>query len=133
MRLRSALNGRLVRTSFLLQRVETLNGLVILASNLATNVDEAFARRFEQVVHIPMPRRRERQLIWEKGLPAGVSLEPGVDLSQLAERYELSGGTIMNVVRFVCLQAIARGETVLRRQDFAEGIRREYAKENRLE
>ncbi len=119
--------------SFLLQRVETFDGLVILASNLAANVDEAFARRFEQMIHFPMPRPGERRLIWTKGLPAHASLDPGVDLGQLAARHELSGGMIMNAIRFVCLQAIDRGESVLRREDFAEGIRREYAKENRLE
>lgn len=119
--------------SFLLQRVETFDGLVILASNLANNVDEAFSRRFEQIIHFPMPRQGERRLIWKKGLPDTITLEPGADLNHLAARYEMSGGMIMNVVRFACLQAISRGETVLRQIDFAEGIRREYAKENRLE
>ena len=61
------------------------------------------------------------------------SLEPGVDLANLAARHELSGGMIMNVIRYVSMQAIARGETVLRLRDFQDGIRREYTKENRLE
>ena len=119
--------------SFLLQRIETYHGLVILASNLANHVDEAFARRFEQLVHFPMPRQNERLSIWKKGLPRAVSLEPGVDLAQLAGRYELSGGMIMNVIRHASMQAISRGERVLRQQDLLDGIRREYAKENRLE
>jgi AAA+ superfamily predicted ATPase len=119
--------------SFLLQRIETYHGLVILASNLANHVDEAFARRFEHLVHFPMPRQNERLLIWRKGLPGPASLEPGVDLVQIATRYELSGGMIMNVIRYASLQAISRGERVLREQDLLHGIRREYAKENRLE
>lgn len=119
--------------SFLLQRVETFRGLVILASNLATNVDEAFARRFEQIIHFPMPRRGERHQIWHKGLPAGVPLEPGADLAQLAERYELSGGLIMNAIRHACLRAIDDGCNQLRLADLVEGIRREYTKENRVE
>ncbi|MEM8614778.1 MAG: ATP-binding protein [Cyanobacteria bacterium P01_H01_bin.105] len=119
--------------SFLLQRVETFDGLVILASNLANNVDEAFSRRFEQVIYFPMPRKRERHFIWEKGLPEKTTLEPGIDLKQLAAQYEMSGGMIMNVIRFVCLQAIARNDTVLKQADFVEGARREYAKDNRLD
>lgn len=119
--------------SFLLQRIETFSGLTILASNLAGNVDEAFARRFEQLVHFPMPRQNERLLIWKKGLPRAATLEPGMDLNQIAVRHDLSGGMIMNVIRYVSLQAISRGERVLRHQDFVEGIRREYSKENRLE
>jgi hypothetical protein len=119
--------------SFLLQRIETYNGLVILASNLASHVDEAFARRFELLVHFPLPRQNERLLIWKKGLPPTASLEPGIDLAQIAGRYELSGGMIMNVVRYSSLKAIARGERILRQADLLEGIRREYAKESRLE
>jgi SpoVK/Ycf46/Vps4 family AAA+-type ATPase len=119
--------------SFLLQRIETFGGLTILASNLAGNVDEAFARRFEHLVHFPMPRQSERLLIWKKGVPPIASLDPGVDLAQIANRYELSGGSIMNVIRYVSLQAISRDERVLRLQDFLDGIRREFAKENKLE
>ncbi len=118
--------------SFLLQRVEIFDGLVVLASNLATNVDEAFARRFEQVVYFPMPSAGERHLIWKRALPTDVSLEPGTDLKGIATRYKLSGGMIMNVVRYACLQAISRNERILKQQDFMEGVRREYAKENRL-
>lgn len=119
--------------SFLLQRIETYNGLVILASNLANHVDEAFARRFEHLVYFPMPRPSERLLIWKKGLPASASLEPAIDLAQIAGSYEMSGGMIMNVIRYASLQAISRGETVLRQHDLVDGIRREFAKENRLE
>jgi hypothetical protein len=119
--------------SFLLQRIETHNGLVILASNLANHVDEAFARRFEHMVHFPMPRQNERLLIWKKGLPGQASLEPGIDLPQIAMRYEMSGGMIMNVIRYASLQAISRGERVLLHQDLLDGIRREYAKESRVE
>ncbi len=119
--------------SFLLQRVETYDGLVILASNLATNVDEAFARRFEQFIHFPMPRQGERRQIWQNGLPEVASLEPGVDLNQLAGRYEISGGMIMNAIRHASLKAIARSEKSLRQDDLVEGVRREYAKENRVE
>jgi ATP-dependent 26S proteasome regulatory subunit len=80
-----------------------------------------------------MPRRGERRQIWQKGLPAGVPLEPGADLDRLAERYELSGGMIMNAIRHACLCAIDDDRKVLRLADIVEGIRREYAKENRVE
>lgn len=119
--------------SFLLQRIETFNGLIILASNLAGNVDEAFARRFELLVHFAMPRQNERLQIWRKGLPRVAELEPGADLGLIAAHHEMSGGMIMNVIRFASMQAIARGEKLLRQRDLLEGIRREFSKENRLE
>jgi len=119
--------------SFLLQRIEIFDGLIILASNLTNNVDEAFARRFEHMVHFPMPKPNERLALWKKSLPDGIELEPGLNLGDIATRYELSGGTMMNVVRHCCLQAISRGSSTLRQADFEEGVRREYAKENRLQ
>lgn len=118
--------------SFLLQRVETFDGLVILASNLATNVDEAFSRRFEQIIHFPMPRKAERLQLWQKGLPQNITLDADIDLAQLANRHEISGGMIMNVIRHACMQAISRQQNILLLADIIEGIRREFAKENRL-
>ncbi len=118
--------------SYLLQRIETFDGLVILASNLANNVDEAFSRRFEQVIHFPMPRKAERLRLWQKGLPQHAELDTNIDLDQLANQYEISGGMIMNVVRHACMRAISRQQNILRLDDIAEGIRREFAKENRL-
>ncbi len=118
--------------SFLLQRIETFDGLIILASNLANNVDEAFSRRFEQIIHFPMPRKAERLLLWQKSLPSNVRLDTDVNLAELANRYEISGGVIMNIIRHVCMQAISRQQDTLLLADFNEGIRRELAKENRL-
>jgi len=68
-----------------------------------------------------------------EGLPANATQESGLDFNDIANRYEISGGMIMNVIRYCCMQAIARDETILRKGDFVEGIRREYAKENRLD
>jgi hypothetical protein len=118
--------------SFLLQRLETFDGLIILASNLAANVDEAFARRFEHVIHFPLPGPAERRRLWEMGLPRQVSLEPGVSTQQLAAQHELSGAMIMNVIRHGCLHSLARGDRMLTQSDLLEGIRREFAKENRV-
>lgn len=118
--------------SYLLQRIETFHGLVILASNLANNVDAAFSRRFEQIINFPMPRRSERLQLWQKGLPKNVKLDSDLDLAQLANRYEISGGMIMNVIRHACMQAISRQKNTLLLTDINEGIRREFAKENRL-
>jgi hypothetical protein len=60
-----------------------------------------------------------------------VQLERGVDLGRIAQQHELSGGTIMNVVRWCCLRAVGRGDTCIRAGDIDEGIRRELLKEGR--
>ncbi|HEX6007704.1 MAG TPA: ATP-binding protein, partial [Burkholderiales bacterium] len=117
--------------SFLLQRIEEFNGVVILASNLKSNVDDAFLRRFQSVVHFPMPRPAERKRIWQNAFSPRAVLEDGIDLGRLAEKHELSGGTIMNVVRYSSLKALSRNQSVIWLADMEEGIRREFLKEGR--
>lgn len=117
--------------AYLLQRLEDYNGLVILASNMRGNVDEAFGRRLQSVVHFPMPRAAERLRLWQESFSKESVLEDAVDLHALAERYELAGGSINNVVQYASLQALHRAEQVIRLADLQEGIRKEYIKEGR--
>ena len=117
--------------SFLLQRVEDFSGVVILASNLKSNIDDAFMRRFQSVVHFPLPGSRERLRIWREAFSSKAQLETRIDLVAIAEKHELSGGTIMNVVRYASLAALGRGSELVLQEDLAEGIRRELLKEGR--
>jgi hypothetical protein len=117
--------------SFLLQRIEDFDGVVILASNLRHNIDDAFLRRFQSIVEFPLPRAAERLRIWREAFPGKVTLGPSLDLVRLADRHELSGGTIVNVTRYAALRALSRGEEVILADDIEEGIRRELQKEGR--
>lgn len=117
--------------SYLLQRVEEYSGLIILASNLKNNIDEAFMRRFQSTVHFPMPRAGERQILWQKGFPDQIALEERIDLHALAQEYELSGGSIMNVVQYSVLMALKGEKEVINLADVLEGIRREFHKSGR--
>lgn len=117
--------------SFLLQRIEEFAGVVILASNLKANIDDAFIRRFQSVVFFPMPKPSERLRIWKKGFSPRAELENKVDLSRLAEKHDLSGGTIMNVVRYASLKALSRQGVTIFMEDLEEGVRREFMKEGR--
>ncbi len=118
--------------SYLLQRVENYDGLVILATNFKSNLDDAFIRRFQAVVHFPMPRANERLLIWQKAFPDKISLHQQLSLASIAHKYELSGAEIMNVVQFCCLQALDRQATVIEEGDLVNGIRREFQKEGKI-
>ncbi len=117
--------------SYLLQRIEDFAGVVILASNLRGNIDEAFVRRFQTVVAFPMPRASERLRLWREAFSRKAVLDPALDLERLAQRHELAGGTIMNVVRWASMRALARGETRIAADDVDEGVRRELLKEGR--
>jgi hypothetical protein len=117
--------------SFLLQRIEEFAGVVILASNFRSNIDDAFVRRFQSVVQFPMPKPPERLRIWRDAFPRHATLDDRIDLGRIAEKYDLSGGTIMNVVRYASLMAISRGGAAIALDDLEEGVRREFLKDGR--
>ncbi|WP_138992102.1 ATP-binding protein [Larkinella sp. C7] len=118
--------------AFLLQKIEEFDGLVILASNLKSNIDPAFARRFQAMIHFPLPNAAERLLLWQKCLPPSARLAPELPVEQLAGRYELSGAAILNIIQFCALRALSRQTDVLATADVVEGIRLEFQKEGKL-
>ena len=118
--------------AFLLQRVENYPGLVILSTNLKTNIDEAFARRFQIMVRFNMPNAKERELLWRNTFSSSCKMEEELDLRRVAEDYELAGGSILNVVQYCSLKAMNRGENIIRRSDLMEGIKKEYAKVGKM-
>lgn len=118
--------------SYLLQRVEDFPGLIILASNYKGNIDQAFIRRFNSIIHFPMPNKEERWAIWKTSLPSKAILDNDINLLAIAERYELSGSAIVSVIHYVSLQTINNNKIVFAKDDILEGIKREYEKEERV-
>lgn len=117
--------------SFLLQRIEVFDGIAILASNLRENLDEAFTRRFESIIYFPLPRPEERLRLWRQGFSPKAELARDLDLEKIAKEHALSGGAIMNVIRYASLQALEQGSAVIRLDTVLQGIRKEYAKEGK--
>lgn len=119
------------QTAYLLQRIEDFPGVVILASNLRANMDEAFTRRFQAIIHFAMPSAEERCQLWKSAFSGTCTLDPAIDLDKIAEDYELAGGAIINVLRFCALSAIRRNDSVVTQQELMAGLRREFKKENK--
>ena len=118
--------------SYLLQRVEHYNGLVILATNFKSNIDEAFSRRFQSIIYFPMPGTGERLRLWQKAFPEKIQLARDINLPTFAQKYELTGAEIINVVQYACLRALDRdGEQILF-ADLHDGIKKEFQKEGRI-
>jgi hypothetical protein len=117
--------------SYLLQRIEDFPGLVILATNLRGNLDDAFARRFQSMIFFSMPGPVQRLELWKRAFSDKTPLEEAIDLRQLAEEVEISGGAILNVVQYASLQAVKRGSTQILLRDLMTGIRREMMKEGK--
>ena len=118
--------------SYLLQRVEDFPGLIILASNFKSNIDQAFVRRFNSIIHFPMPNKEERNSLWNLSIPSRALLAEDIDLNTIANNFELSGSAIINVMHYASLQTIHKNSTIISKQDIIEGIKREYEKEDKV-
>ena len=117
--------------AYLLQRVEDFPGVVLLATNLKSNIDDAFARRFQSMIYFPMPSMTERLRLWRNAFAQHIPLDANIDLEHIAEQFEISGGAILNVLRYVCLMALRRNADTISQTDLLYGIRREMHKEGR--
>ena len=87
-----------LEVSFLLQKMEEYDGIVILATNLRGNMDDAFIRRIRFIVEFPFPDQESRKQIWCKSIPDLAPVSEDIDFDLLANRLKLSGGNIKNIV-----------------------------------
>lgn len=92
--------------AYLLQRIEDFPGTVILATNLKSNIDEAFSRRFQSIIYFPMPSEELRAELWRSMLPKEWLGDDAEELIATAAQSELSGGSIANVVRKCAVQLV---------------------------
>jgi SpoVK/Ycf46/Vps4 family AAA+-type ATPase len=99
-----------IEVSYLLQRMESYRGLVILATNMKSALDRAFVRRLNFIVNFPFPGVEERRRIWARAFPDDVPREP-LDLDRLA-RLNLTGGNVHNVALTAAFMAAHRGAKV---------------------
>nr|WP_222530668.1 ATP-binding protein [Azospirillum sp. 412522] len=120
------------QVSYLLQRLEDFPGLAVLATNHRSHMDEAFSRRFQLSILFGMPGAESRLRLWQDSFRNdGFALAPDVDFLRLADQYELSGGNIVNILRYACLLAADREPPVVTANDLIQGIREELQKEGR--
>jgi len=116
--------------AYLLQRIEDFPGIVILATNLKSNLDEAFARRFQSMIYFSMPRPEHRLKLWEKAFER-CKLSDDVNLWKISTDHELAGGSIINVLRYCSLLAIERAIPEIKQIDIINGIKKELRKEGK--
>lgn len=117
-------------TAYLLQRIEDFPGVVILASNLKGNLDEAFSRRFQAMIYFPMPAPAERLKLWKQAFTGPARLPADEALDDIAEKHTLAGGAIANVLRY-CMLAKYRHDRPVALADVRKGIQRELAKQGK--
>ncbi|KQO96741.1 ATP-binding protein [Leifsonia sp. Leaf264] len=120
-----------VESAFLLQRMETFDGLAILATNLRSNIDEAFTRRLDVIVDFPMPDAEHRAALWNRCLGSRVRRADDIDLEFLGRSFELAGGAIRSAAVTAAYLAAAEDGTVSMNH-LVVAVQREYRKLGRL-
>ena len=120
-----------LEVAYLLQRMETYPGAVILATNFRRNLDEAFIRRLDFVIDFPFPEPADRRRIWQRVLPPTAPVAGDVDLDFLAIRFKLSGGAIRNCSLAAAFSAADDG-TAIEMRHLVRAVAQEYAKQGRL-
>jgi SpoVK/Ycf46/Vps4 family AAA+-type ATPase len=119
-----------MESAYLLQRMESFDGIAVLTTNLRSNLDEAFIRRLDVIVDFPLPAAPLRRDLWDRCLGPAIPREDGLDLDFCA-RFELAGGSIRSCVITAAYQAAESGRPVST-ADLVGAIRQEYRKLGRL-
>jgi len=119
-----------LESAYLLQRLESFDGVAVLTTNLRSNIDDAFTRRLDLVVDFPFPDQEQRLALWRHSLGRVPTVE-GLDPVRCAREFELSGGSVRSAVTTAAYLAAGRGDGVTA-ADLLEGARREYRKAGRL-
>jgi SpoVK/Ycf46/Vps4 family AAA+-type ATPase len=119
-----------LESAYLLQRLESFDGIALLTTNLRANIDEAFTRRLDLIVDFPFPDAGQRLALWRHSL-SHVPRADGIELDTVATGFELAGGSIRSAVVTAAYLAAGREDQVTA-DDLLEGARREYRKAGRL-
>jgi ATPase family associated with various cellular activities (AAA) len=120
-----------LEVSYLLQRLENSRGLVILASNVKDQIDPAFTRRFQVVVHFPKPDFEERLRIWRLAFPPSAPLDSEVNLEALAQ-LDMTGAAIVSAARNSALMAADSKDSTITMSHVIRAAARQFRREARV-
>ena len=119
-----------LEVGYLLQRLESFTGLVVLATNLRENIDDAFSRRFDAILHFPRPGEDERLRIWKLALPSG-ALTDGIDVDALSQ-LDMTGAAIVATSRTAALLAASEGSEQIEMEHIVQATVRQFRSEGRV-
>jgi hypothetical protein len=120
-----------IEVGYLLQKMEEYDGIVILATNLRKNIDDAFIRRMHMTIEFPFPEEPDRLRIWQKVFPPEAPQGPDVDLLFLAKQFKVTGGNIRNIALLAAFLA-AEDRSTIGMTQIIRAIKREYQKLGKL-
>ncbi len=101
-----------VEVAYLLQKMEQHNGVVIMATNIAKNIDQAFSRRLHYSIEFPRPNAEHRELLWRGMYPPQTPLAEDIDFAFLGRNFEGTGGDIKTIALDAAMQAAGNGQRI---------------------
>jgi SpoVK/Ycf46/Vps4 family AAA+-type ATPase len=120
-----------IEIAYLLQRMEEYDGMVILATNMRKNMDEAFVRRLHFTVEFPLPEEADRCRIWQSVFPQESPRDQNIDLYFLARQFKITGGNIKNIALSAAFMAASNGGCITM-DNLIKATKREYQKMGKL-
>jgi hypothetical protein len=120
-----------IEVGYLLQKMEEYDGVVVLATNLRKNLDDAFVRRLHVAVEFAFPEAPDRERIWRKVFPPDAPVAADVDAGELSRRFKLAGGNIRNVALLAAYLAAEDGGAITLGH-VIRATKREYQKLGKL-
>jgi hypothetical protein len=115
-----------LEVNYILQRMETFDGISVLTTNAENAIDQALQRRINFRIRFPEPEVDERIQLWQRLLPPGARVDGEIDFRALAERFEMTGGYIKNAIVRAAVIAARAGRGVTS-EDLWTGALNEYA------
>lgn len=120
-----------IESAYLLQRMESFDGLAILATNLRANLDDAFTRRLDMILDFPNPDTDQRRALWDKCLGDALPRNDDLDLDFCARAFDVTGGSIRSIaITAAYLAADTDGRITM--EHLVGAVQREYRKLGRL-
>lgn len=116
-----------VETSFLLQKMDEFDGIIVMTTNFKQNIDDAFMRRITYIIHFPAPDGDCRLELWKSVFPSAAPLDRGVDLQFLAERFEMTGAMIRSAALSAAFTAAAANRNISM-ADIIPAVKKQFAK-----
>lgn len=120
-----------IEIAYLLQKMEEYQGIVVLATNLRKNLDEAFARRMHFSVEFPFPEEADRYRIWQKAFPQIAPLSQDIDLAFMAQQFKITGGNVKNIALSAAFLG-AEDSGMVTMEHLIRATKREYQKMGKL-
>jgi len=108
----------------ILEQIEKFEGILIATTNLLTNIDKAFSRRFNHKIEFKKPGKKQRLRLWQFMLPENADYEEGFVLEELA-KHALTGGQINLIIKNTAYKVAVRDESLFTSKDFLDEIEKE--------